>query len=266
MKKVETMLIDVHCHLDAQAYPDPDVVCQQSREAGVAHVVAAGIGEVSNQRILNLHERFPQHVWAALGLHPERLDTSWREVEVVLDQIERHRNDIVAVGEVGLPHYALLDERMTEQQARERQAFLEVLVQAAARLGLPVVLHAPHAMAALALEVVKRYEPASAVFHWHKSTPETTAAIHQAGYYISVTPEVCYRERDQQLVQAVPLNRLLLESDGPWAYDGDFAGQLTTPALVAHVAEAVARIKGLPLAEVQAVTADNARQVFATVS
>lgn len=257
------MLIDVHCHLDAQAYPDPEVVCQQSCEAGVTHVVAAGMGEASNRRILNLHEQFPQQVWAALGLHPERLDTSWAEVEAVIEQIERHRPDIVAVGEVGLPHYTLLDQRMTDRQARERQAFLEALVQAAARAGLPVVLHAPHAMAARALDVVKRYEPTGAIFHWHKSTPETTAAIHQAGYYISVTPEVCYRERDQQLVQAVPLNRLLLESDGPWAYDGAFAGQRTTPALVAHVAEAVARLKGVPLAEVQAVTADNARRVFA---
>ncbi len=257
------MLIDVHCHLDAQAYPDPEVVCQQSREAGVMHVVAAGMGEVSNRRILNLHERFPQQVWAALGLHPERLDTSWAEVEAVLEQIEQRRRDLVAVGEIGLPHYTLLDRRMTDQQARERQAFLEVLVQAAARADLPVVLHAPHAMAALALDVVKRYEPAGAVFHWHKSTPETTAAIHRAGYYISVTPEVCYRERDQQLVQAVPLDRLLLESDGPWPYDGAFSGERTTPALVAHVAEAVARIKGVPLAEVQAVTAENARRVFA---
>jgi TatD DNase family protein len=258
------MLIDVHCHLDAQAYPDPAEVCQQSQDAGVTQVVAAGVGEVSNRRILNLHERFPQQVWAALGLHPERLDTSWAEVEAVLEQIEHHRDDMVAVGEIGLPHYALLDQRMTEQQARERQAFLEVLVQAAARAGLPVVLHAPHAMAALALEVLKRYEPAGAIFHWHKSTPETTAAIHEAGYYISVTPEVCYRERDQQLVRAVPLDRLLLESDGPWPYDGSFVGQRTTPALVAHVAEAVARLKGVPLAVVQAVTADNARRVFAT--
>lgn len=257
------MLIDVHCHLDAQAYSDPGVVCQQSREAGVTHVVAAGTGEASNRRILNLQQRFPHQVWAALGLHPERLDTSWAEVEVVLEQIEHHRDAMVAVGEIGLPHYTLLDQRMTEQQARQRQAFLEVLVQAAARAGLPVVLHAPHAMAAVALEVVKRYEPAGAVFHWHKSTPETTAAIHQAGYYISVTPEVCYRERDQQLVRVVPLERLLLESDGPWPYDGAFTGQRTTPALVAHVAEAVARIKGVPLDEVQAVTTNNARQVFA---
>lgn len=257
------MLIDVHCHLDALAYPDPDVVCQESREAGVSQVVAAGMGEVSNRRILDLQQQFPQQVWAALGLHPERLDASWTELEVVLEQIEQHRDRMVAVGEIGLPHYTLLNQRMTEDQAREHKAFLEVLVKAAARAGLPVVLHAPHAMAAHALEVVKQYEPAGAVFHWHKSSPETTAAICAAGYYISVTPEVCYRERDQELVRAVPLDRLLLESDGPWPYDGEFTGQRTTPALVAHVAAAVARLKGVPLVEVQTVTTENARRVFA---
>ncbi len=260
------MLVDVHCHLDASAYPDPDVVCQQSREAGVTQVVAAGVGEASNRRILDLQRQFPQQVQAAVGLHPERLDASWAELEAVLAQIEQHRDEIVAVGEIGLPHYTVLDQRMTERQVREHQTFLKVLVKAAARTGLPLVLHAPHAMSAMAFEVVKQHEPAGAVFHWHKGTPETTAAICDAGYYISVTPEVCYRERDQQLVRAVPLDRLLLESDGPWPYDGEFTGQRTTPALIAHTAVAVARLKGIPLAEVQAVTTDNARQVFRLAS
>jgi TatD DNase family protein len=100
------------------------------------------------------------------------------------------------------------------------------------------------------------------VFHWHKSTPETTAAICKAGYFISVTPEVCYRERDQQLVQAVPLGNLLLESDGPWPYRGEFSGQVTTSALVARVAEKVAELKHVAVEEVQAVTTNNAARLF----
>jgi TatD DNase family protein len=84
----------------------------------------------------------------------------------------------------------------------------------------------------------------------------------QAGYFLSVTPEVCYRERDRQLVQAVPLENLLLESDGPWAYSGEFTGQLTTSALVARVAEEVAQLKGVPLADVQQVTTANAFRLF----
>jgi TatD DNase family protein len=77
-----------------------------------------------------------------------------------------------------------------------------------------------------------------------------------------VTPEVCYRERDRQLVQAVPLHNILLESDGPWPYGGEFTGQLTTSALVARVAAEVAQLKGVTLAEVQEVTTANAHRLF----
>jgi TatD DNase family protein len=255
-------LVDVHCHLDAPAYDDLDTVCQQSQQAGVRTIVAAGKGLASNRQILTIQERYPAQIWAALGLHPERLDASWEELEAVVAQVQEHRAQVVALGEVGLPHYALLDQRMTQSQAEERQAFLHALVQAAARLRLPVVLHAPHAMAAIALDIVQRYQPPGAVFHWHKSPPEVTTAICQAGYFISVTPEVCYRERDQHLVQMVPLANLLLESDGPWPYGGEFTGQPTTPALVAHTAAAVARLKDVPLEEVQAVTTANAQRLF----
>jgi TatD DNase family protein len=151
---------------------------------------------------------------------------------------------------------------MTEEQARQREAFLHALVQAAVRCSVPVVLHAPHATAAVALDIVKRYQPPGAVFHWHKSPPETTLAICQAGYYISVTPEICYRDRDRQLVQLVPLTNLLLESDGPWPYSGEFAGQATTPACVARVAAEVAQIKGISVAEVHQATTENAHRLF----
>ena len=255
-------LVDVQCRLDAPAYPYPAVVCQQSQQAGVEAVVAAGTGLASNERILTLQQGWPEQVWAALGLHPERLDLSWQELEAVIAQLQEHRTRVVALGEIGLPHYAMLDRRMTESQAQQHEEFLHALVRAAVQLHLPLVLHAPHATAAVALDVVKRYEPPGAVFHWHKSTPETTTAICEAGYFISVTPEVCYRERDRQLVQAVPLASLLLESDGPWTYGGEFAGRWTTPALVARVAEEVACLKGVPLAEVQAVTTANAYHLF----
>jgi TatD DNase family protein len=166
------------------------------------------------------------------------------------------------MGEVGLPHYTLLDKRMTPEQAQQHEAFLHTLVQAAVRLSLPVVLHAPHATAATALTIVKRYAPPGALFHWHKSTPAVTTALCQAGYFLSVTPEVCYRRRDQQLVQAVSLDNLLLESDGPWPYGGEFTGHLTTSAMVARVAAEVAHLKRVSLEEVQAVTTANAYRLF----
>lgn len=254
--------IDTHCHLDAPDYDDLAAVCRQNQRAGVTMTVAVGTGLASNRRILTLQQQQPAHVWAALGLHPERPEASWEEVEAVLAQLRSHRDHVVALGEVGLPHYALLDGSMTAEQARRHEAFLHALVKGAVALGLPVVLHAPHAAAAKALAIVRRCEPPGAVFHWHKGSPETTAAICEAGYFLSVTPEVCYRERDRQLVRAVPLRNLLLESDGPWPYGGEFAGQLTTPAIVARLAAEVARLKGVALEDVREVVWENARRLF----
>lgn len=255
-------LVDTHCHLDAAAYQDLPAFCQQSRQAGVTVTVAAGTGLASNERILALQAAAPDQVWAALGLHPERRDATWEELEAVVAQIRTHRQRVVAFGEIGLPHYALLDQRMTPEQAQERHAMLHALVRAAVDCGLPVVLHTPHAASAEALAILKQYEPPGAVFHWHKGSPETTAALCEAGYFVSVTPEICYRERDRLLVQATPLANLVLESDGPWAYGGEFTGQATTSALVARVADEVARIKGVPLDVVQEVTTANAYRLF----
>ena len=254
--------IDTHCHLDAPAYADLAAVCHQSEQAGVKTIVATGTGLASNRSILALQRQQPARVWAALGLHPERPDASWDEVEAVLDQLRVHRDRVVALGEVGLPHYALLDGSVAAEQARRHEAFLHVLVKGAAALNLPVVLHAPHAAADKALAIVRRYEPPGAVFHWHKGSPETTAAICEAGYFVSVTPEVCYRERDRELVRATPLRNLLLESDGPWPYGGEFAGQPTTPALVARLAAEVARLKGVALDEVREAVWQNAQRLF----
>lgn len=254
--------IDTHCHLDSPAYADLAAVCHQSEEAGVAVIVAAGTGLASNRSILALQRQQPAHVWAALGLHPERPDASWEEVEGVLDQLRVHRDRVVALGEVGLPHYALLDGFMTAEQARRHEAFLHALVKGAGALGLPVVLHAPHAAADKALAIVRRYEPTGVVFHWHKGSPETTTAICEAGYFVSVTPEVYYRERDRDLVRTVPLRNLLLESDGPWPYGGEFAGQPTTPALVARLAAEVARLKGVALDEMREAVWQNAQRLF----
>lgn len=254
--------IDTHCHLDAPAYADLAAVCNQSEQAGVKIIVAAGTGLASNRSILALQQQQPAHVWAALGLHPERPDASWEEVEAVLTQLRAHRDRVVALGEVGLPHYALRDGSTTAEQARRHEAFLRALVKGAAALNLPVILHAPHAAADKALAVVRRYGPPGVVFHWHKGSPETTAAICEAGYFVSVTPEVCYRERDRELARIVPLRNLLLESDGPWPYGGEFAGQPTTPALVARLAAEVARLKGVTLDEVREAVWQNAQCLF----
>lgn len=248
-------MIDCHIHLEQY---DPLPALPPGTQ-----VVAVGVDPASNRRTLDLARRLPGQVWPALGYHPEH-EHPPGALAAVLRQLRRHRRRIVAVGEVGLPEYNLrqLPPEQREAHLQAAQADLAALCRAAVDLDLPVCLHAVHAGAARALAVLQATGVRRAMFHWLKAPPAVVEDIVGAGYCVSVTPEVCFRERDRELVRQVPPQRLLLETDGPWQHAGPFAARPTAPDLLADSAAAVGRIWGALAAEVLAQTAANARRLF----
>lgn len=255
------MLVDAHIHLDDPVYRHLAAVIRRAREHGVACVAAVGSDAESNRRVLRLAEDHPDFVWPCLGLHPERRATE-DDLREVAGQLRRHRDAILGIGEVGLPYYSLRDMEAPAASQRAGEACLRVLAELAALLDLAMVLHAPHEAAGAALGILAAAGVRRAMFHWHKATPEVTAAICEAGYYVSVTPEVCYHERDRDLVRRVPRERLLIETDGPWRFRGPFEGQATEPAMLPRVAAEVAALWACPLAEAAARLTANAETLF----
>ncbi|HYA34257.1 MAG TPA: TatD family hydrolase, partial [Candidatus Binataceae bacterium] len=174
--------------------------------------------------------------------------------------IDARRESICAIGEVGLPYYG--DASRHPGFVAATRARLARFASEAARFDLALCLHCPHEAASEALRIITRAGVRRAVFHWHKSDQATTRAIIAAGYFISITPEVVYRERDRELARTVPLANLLVETDGPWPHDGPFAGKLTEPAMIALSIEAIAEIKTESIASVADATTSNARRLF----
>jgi TatD DNase family protein len=253
------MIIDSHCHLHDPAFADVRSVVVRATEHGVWGVVAVGCDRATNERTLEAAALNPKAVWPALGLHPE-WTLSREDLEAVEEQIRASRPRLVAVGEVGLPWYGLGAVPDADRVLREARDRLDRLAGLAAHLDLPVILHAPHGAAADALAVLKRRGVERAVFHWHKAPAEVTRAIVDAGYLVSVTPDLVYRERDREMVERVPIESLLVESDAPWQYQGEFENVTSGPWLVARVAEEVAKIKRLPVDEaVYQLTANTCR-------
>jgi TatD DNase family protein len=146
-------------------------------------------------------------------------------------------------------------------QERSR-GVLARMAQVARELELPMILHAPQESAAAALGIIADAGVTRAVFHWHKSDDATTRAILEAGYFISITPEVVYRERDRALAGLVPLAQLLVETDGPWQYGDQFAGHATEPAMISDAIAAISSIKGISFEATCNATSDNARGLF----
>ena len=261
MAQALVVLIDAHIHLDDPAYRRLAGVIQRARGNGVACVVAAGSGPESNMRIFQLARDHPDFVWPCLGLHPERAATEV-DLREVAAQVRRHRDVLVGIGEVGLPYYSLREVEDPVAFQRAGEARLRILADLAAELDLALALHAPHEAAGAALAVLKAAGVTRAMFHWHKAAPDVTAAVCAAGYCVSVTPEVCYRERDRHLARAVPPDRLLVETDGPWPFRGPFEGRATEPAMLARVAAEVAALWGCPPAEATARLTATAETLF----
>ncbi len=251
--RVPIPLIDTHVHFDRLPEDEAEAIIRRARDAGVRRVFAVAMGEASCHSLLRWKERYPDFLEIAFGVHPE-VEAGAGETERVLRLIRRHRGVIRAVGEVGLPHYSLPEgKRLVPPPSAVKR--LESFLEVARELDLPVSLHAVHAMAAPALRLLKKHRVRRAVFHWLKAPFDVVDAIVEAGYLVSVTPDVSVRERDRDLVRRVPLSSLVLETDAPWEYE---KGRPSEPAWVRRVAEEVARIKGCSLDEVGRVTTRNA--------
>jgi TatD DNase family protein len=256
------MIIDSHCHLHDASFTDVRETVRTAIAHDVWGIVAVGCDPATNARTLAMAAAEPKAVWAAIGFHPERTALGDDDLERVERQLAEHHPRIVALGEVGLPWYSLDGMADAATRMAHARGHLDRLLRAAARWDLAVVLHAPHGAAQSALHALEAHGIERAVFHWHKAPEDVTRAIVDAGYLVSVGPEVVYRERDRALVAAVPLESLLVETDAPWPYRGEFEGLPSGPWLAGRVAEEVAKIKQLPVDDVMFALSENTCRLF----
>jgi TatD DNase family protein len=256
------MIIDSHCHLHEPAFADLRETLRTALAHDVWGVVAVGCDAATNARTLAAAAAAPKSVWACLGFHPEWSQLTDDDLDLVTTQLEAHHGRIVGLGEVGLPWYSLEGRADAAALMTRGRARLDRLLQLATRWDLPVALHAPHGAAVGALAALRAGGVERAVFHWHKAPAEVTRAIVEAGYYVSVTPEVVYRERDREMVAWVPLDSLLVESDGPWKYGGEFEGMRSGPWFTSRVAEEIAKLKQIPAEDVMHQLSTNACRLF----
>ncbi len=256
------MIVDSHCHLHDPAFADVRDMLRTALAHDVWGVVAVGCDPETNGRTLAAAATAPKSIWACLGFHPDWTHLTGEDLDRVEAQLADHHPHIVALGEVGLPWYSLdgaADPTVLMTRGRHQ---LDRLLGLAARWDLPVVLHAPHGAAVGALAALRRHGIERAVFHWHKAPAEVTQAIVDAGYFVSVTPELVYRDRDREMVAAVPLDSLLVESDAPWKYRGEFEALPSGPWLASRVAEEIAKIKRLPIEDTMFALSTNTCRLF----
>lgn len=249
------MLVDTHCHLADPAYDrDRDAVLARAWAAGVSHVVVIGESRSAAARALALADEEPRLTVTA-GLHPHEASAWNLDYGDWLAESLGHPS-VVAAGEMGLDYHYDHSPR-----DRQRVAFDDQLAIAEAA-GKPVVIHAREADEDVA-DLLRQHPGATAVLHSFSSGLGLLRAGVGLGHYVSFSGMVTFRNWQlDEAIRETPLDRILVETDGPYLAPVPYRGSRNEPAYVRRVAEQVARVRGLDVDAVIAATGANAGRLF----
>jgi TatD DNase family protein len=256
------MLVDTHAHLYLDRFDDDrDLVLQRARDAGVETIVMPAIGVPSIRQAVDL-ARAHEGLYAMAGLHPsETEDATEADFEAVREWCDRDK--VVAVGESGLDYY--WDRSFDDRQ----QAFFRRHIRLAIEADLPLVIHNREATEDI-LDILEEERAASdapekmrGILHCYVDPPAVAERAWELGFYVGVGGIMTFSNSAvDDHVKEVPLERIVVETDSPYLAPEPNRGDRNEPAYVRHVADTLARIKDVPIQEVEAVTTANARDIY----
>jgi TatD DNase family protein len=249
------MLIDSHCHLADPAYdPDRGDVLERAWAAGLERVVVIGESRAASERALQLCRNHPRLVMT-VGIHPHDAGGWDPDTERWLRGLLRDPQ-VVAVGETGLDFHYDHSPRPAQRTAFESQ------LRVAAETGKPAVIHARDADDDVA-EILADHPGVTAILHSFSSGMGLLRAGLVHRHYVSFSGMVTFKNwRLDEAIRETPLERLLLETDGPYLAPVPHRGKRNEPAFVRHVAERIAEVRGMPVSELITATGRNAERVF----
>lgn len=254
-------MIDTHCHLDGEEFAeDLEAVIARAREAGVEAIGVPGIDLKSCKTVMELCRRYPDYCFPMLGLHPEEVRDDWKEV---LNAIAPMLSEVLAIGEVGLDFYWSREFEEAQLQAFEEQ------VRWSVEMRLPLMIHCRKAQNEM-LHILKRYkeELPGGVFHcFTGNTIEAQELLQFDHFVLGIGGVLTFKKSKlpETLLEAVPLERIVLETDAPYMAPVPMRGQRNEPAFVAHVRRKLAEVYGVSEETVDRVTTANVQRIFPSI-
>lgn len=258
------MIIDTHCHLIDEAFTsDVEACVVHAQEAGVEKIMQACCDEKEFLQILALSKRYPERLYSSIGIHPENLA---EDIDPQLDTIEKllkeHRQEIKAVGEIGLDLYwdkSRIDDQRT---ALTRQMLL------AADYDMPVLLHIREAMPefldllkhTIYNKVKEQGKEVRGILHCYSGTAEEAAEVLQYGDFLfGIGGTLTYKKsKVPEVAKAIGLERIVLETDAPYLAPIPHRGKRNEPAYTRLTALFLAELLEVPLEVVEQTTTTNA--------
>ena len=251
------MLFDTHAHLDDDAFEaDREELIAGLPGQGVCLVMNPGCSLASSRNADRLSRRY-DHVYAAVGSHPDAADEVNGEVLEQYRQLCRQNPKIKAIGEIGLDyHYEDIPRQIQCRAFRDQMAL-------AAELDLPVIVHEREAHAD-GMAIVDEFPTVKGVFHCYSGSAEMAMELVKRGWYIGFTGVLTFKNARKAIEVAakLPKDRLVLETDCPYMAPEPFRGKRNHPGYLYRMAEKLAQIWELPVEDVRRITLENGKRLY----
>lgn len=250
------LLFDTHTHLlDERFDGDRESVASSLIENGVGNIIEVGTSALDAESVAAFAEAHA-FAYAAVGVHPHEASTFAPEQLELFSRL-LSREKCVAVGEIGLDyHYDLSPRDVQRSVFREQLSFAQ-------KLNKPVILHIREAFGD-ALDILREFAPLRGVMHCYSGSLETARECVALGLHIAFGGALCFNNarRAVETAAALPLERLLIETDCPYMAPPPYRGTRNDPTRVAIVADKLAELRNVPRAEIVAATRRNAERLF----
>lgn len=249
-------IFDTHAHYADSAFDeDREAVLAELPSKGVSYVMLASSSvkdTAENAQLAGCYD----YIYAASGVHPESVDTDPEDYLDIVRKTALSSPKIKAIGEIGLDyHYEGYDR---EKQIR----FFEEQIVLAKELVLPIIVHSRDATEDT-MTLLKKHRP-QGILHCFSGSAETAKEVIKLGMYIGFTGVITFKNAKKAIkaLEAVPLDRLLLETDCPYMAPVPFRGKRCDSSMIAYTAEKAAEIKGISVQELVDITCENAKRIY----
>jgi len=255
-------MIDTHSHIyEPEFDADREEVVQRARQAGVERILLPNINAGSIEPMLSLCRRYPGYCFPMLGLHPEDVEPStYKQVLADMERLlEEQNHPYIAIGEVGLDFY------WDKSFAREQEETFRIQIEWAIRYRLPLMIHSRSAQSQI-VAALNEYkgEELTGVFHCFGGTVEEAQELLQfPGFVLGVGGVLTYKKSTlPEVLSAVPLERIVLETDAPYLAPVPYRGKRNESAFVVEVLRKVANIYNVSEQEAERATNSTVKRIF----
>lgn len=267
-------IVDTHTHLDGEEFDeDRSEVILRAKEAGVGMVFLPAIDVKTSEAVLKLSHEYPGYAYPMVGLHPEEVKADWKEqlkkIEAILDEhltaVDglngiKYKSDYIAIGEIGLDFYWSREFEKEQLEAFEKQ------VEWSCETGLPLMIHCRKAQNEM-LHILRKWKDKlpGGVFHcFTGNQQEAKELLEYDNFVLGIGGVSTFKSSHlrEDLPAAVPLERIVLETDSPYMAPVPYRGKRNESAFVVQVLKTLASAYGVREEEVAKVTNQNVERVF----